>query len=76
MAFGTTYPLMPSGEFSTEAVLEPTRPRRPLSAKAYMRKFTPIDERNRNESSTAAMEMDTLQMEQYHLVGPDALEGT
>ncbi len=76
VAFGTTHLLTPWGLIADEAVLEPMRPRRPLSAKAYLSKFTPINERDRNWSPTAtAMRMDTLQMEKYQLVGLDALEG-
>jgi hypothetical protein len=79
VAFGTSNPLMPDGEFALESILEPTRQRRPLSAKAYMGKFapmSPIYEGRRNEClAAAAMEIDKLQMEKHQLVGLDALEG-
>lgn len=65
VAFGTFQPLMPNGEFA-QAVLEPARPRQPLSAKAYMDKFA---------SAEDSEEMDKLQLEKYQLVGLDALEG-
>ncbi len=74
VAFGTTYPLMPYGQFATQAVLESTRQRRPLSAKAYMSKFAPVDERDECPAAET-MGMDKLQMENYQLVGLDALEG-
>ncbi|KAG7294445.1 hypothetical protein NEMBOFW57_004518 [Staphylotrichum longicolle] len=64
VAFGTFQPLMSNGEFA-EAVLEPTRPRQPLSAEAYMNKFA---------SAEGAKEIDKLQLEKYQLVGLDALE--
>jgi hypothetical protein len=76
VAFGTTTPFMELGRFAMDNIPEHTRPRRPLSVKAYIRKFAPFYDCGRDEVlAAAAAEMDKLQMEKYELVDLDALEG-